>query len=118
MHTELVALEQRGWKALSNGTAVEFYDELLTEDACVVVPGMILTRAQTLESWQQVPPWVHYELTDERTLPLGDDAAILTYAGTARRSEGEPYSARFTSVYVRQDGRWKLAFHQQTPNPG
>jgi len=29
--------------------------------------------------------------------------------------EAEPYSAVVSSTFVRQDGAWKVAFHQQTP---
>ena len=45
---------------------------------------------------------------------LAGDAALLVYRGTATRPAC-PYVTRASSVYVRQDGAWKLAFHQQTP---
>jgi hypothetical protein len=45
---------------------------------------------------------------------LGDDAAVVGYRGTATRDD-QPYTALFNSTYVREDGDWKLAVHQQTP---
>ena len=42
--------------------------------------------------------------------------AILTYRARAVRGDTERYQALVSSVYVRRDGAWKLAFHQQTQN--
>ncbi|WP_390891081.1 hypothetical protein [Dactylosporangium matsuzakiense] len=42
----------------------------------------------------------------------------LVYRAAARRaSEAEPYRAIMTSVYTRRGGSWRLALHQQTPEP-
>jgi hypothetical protein len=40
---------------------------------------------------------------------------VLVYSVVAQREGLEPYSAVVSSTYVRRDGEWKLAFHQQTP---
>lgn len=40
---------------------------------------------------------------------------MLIYKVTAQRAGEEQYSAVISSTFVRQDGTWKLAFHQQTP---
>lgn len=39
---------------------------------------------------------------------------MVVYRATAVRS-GAEYEALFNSTYVRVDGAWKLALHQQTP---
>jgi hypothetical protein len=49
--TELLELERKGWEALATGRGAEFYGRVLTDDAIVVVPGMVLDRAQSLASW-------------------------------------------------------------------
>ncbi len=41
--------------------------------------------------------------------------ALLSYEANGRRGTGEQYHADVTSGYVKRDGAWKLAFHQQTP---
>ena len=46
---------------------------------------------------------------------LLDDAAVITYEVNATRSNGEPYKALVSTGYVKRDGEWKMAFHQQTP---
>lgn len=119
---DLVGLERQGWDALVAGRGPEFYARMLTPEALVVVPGMLLDRRQTLASWEGLPPWSAYEFSDERVIPLGTQAALVTYRVSARRSsDEEPYRARLTSVYVRSGGSehdgWRLAFHQQTPLP-
>jgi uncharacterized protein YchJ len=60
-------------------------------------------------------PWDWHELDDEVVLPLGDDAAAVTYRARARRGDREVYTALIASTFVRVDGRWRLALHQQTP---
>ncbi len=83
----------------------------------MVVPGAVLDRQQTLDSWQTVPPWRDYEISDERVVMLRDDVGLVTYRAAARRDRGPVYRAQFTSVYVSRDGDWRLVFHQQTPLP-
>jgi hypothetical protein len=46
---------------------------------------------------------------------VAQDAALLTYRATARWANASSRIAVLaSSVYVRRDGRWKVAFHQQT----
>jgi ketosteroid isomerase-like protein len=118
--TDLIELERKGWEALASGRGAEFYGRVMTDDAIVVVPGMVLDRAQTLASWEGVGPWNEYSLAHERVLPLGADTALVTYEVSASRPGDErPYHAQLTSVYVAvhhsDDEEWRLAFHQQTP---
>ena len=50
-------------------------------------------------------------------MELTPDGVTLTYHVTASRAEGQPYTAWLTSTWVRRDGDWRMAFHQQTPDP-
>jgi hypothetical protein len=112
-----IELEHRGWDALKSGRARQFYDAVLTSDATFVVPGTVLGREETLASWDAAPPWRDVELSDERMLDVTEDVCIVTYAGRAWRDAGDPYDARFTTVYVYDGAEWRVAFHQQTPVP-
>lgn len=119
---KLIELERQGWEALASGRGAEFYGRVMTEDAIVVVPGMVLDRAQTLASWEGVAPWSQYRFSNERVLPLGTGAFLVTYEINASRPGDEPpYHAQLTSVYVvvaASDAEdWRLAFHQQTLLP-
>lgn len=82
----------------------------------MILPGgMILDdRAKVVESMGG-SPWASFELSDERVLHLGDGSAVVAYRATAQREDGRSYTALFNSTYVRENGAWRLAVHQQTP---
>ncbi len=111
----LVSLEEQGWQALSQGTGADFYQKNLTDHALMVFPIGVLTREQSIETIKAAPPWASFRIEDPRVIALTDDSAILTYRCTAQRAGQEPYSALMTTVFVRHEGAWKTAFHQQTP---
>ena len=116
---ELLQLEREGWRALSrNGEAAgRFYAEHLAVNVLMLLPGgMVLDdRDQVIEAMGG-SPWSSFELSDERVLELGNgDCAVVAYRATAQREGSEPYAALFNSTYVRQEGAWRLAIHQQTP---
>ena len=61
------------------------------------------------------------ELTpyEMKVVAVGDDAAIVTYDAIVREAPEEdqgppPRYQHFSSVWVKQSGQWKLAFHQTT----
>ncbi len=59
--------------------------------------------------------WKNVKLDEKGLVQLSDGAAVLTYEVSAERATGEPYTAVVSSGYVKRDGEWKMAFHQQTP---
>jgi hypothetical protein len=113
---ELLDLERRGWDALcTEGAAADFYREVLARRVLMLFPGgMVIDDRDAVISSMSGPPWRSYELDDTRVLRLTDDTAVVAYRATAVR-EDEPYTALIASTYVREDGAWKLAVHQQTP---
>jgi hypothetical protein len=51
-----------------------------------------------------------------RQLRLTDTVSLLNYRVTARwEHEESSVTLLASSIYVRRDEAWKLAFHQQTP---
>jgi hypothetical protein len=112
----LIELEHEGWRALSEGAGADFYDRHLTENAMMVFPGMIMTRQESIEAMRAAPPWKSFRIEDPKVVSLTADSALLTYRATAQREGHAQYSALMTSVYLNQDGTWKMVFHQQTPS--
>jgi hypothetical protein len=113
---ELIDLERSAWEALSTeGAAAPFYEKVLAREVLMLLPGgmVIDDRAQVIDSMRGAP-WSSYELRDLRVLTLRSDAAVVAYSATAIR-DGHEYQALFNSTYVREDGEWRLALHQQTP---
>lgn len=115
---ELLGLEREGWNALStSGEAAEgFYAENLAAQVLMLLPGGVVIddREEVIKSMGGAP-WTSFELSDQRVLELVEGSAVVAYRASARREGDEPYTALFNSTYVREDGAWRLAVHQQTP---
>jgi hypothetical protein len=110
---ELLTLERQFWK----GDA-DFYRRQLTDKAVMVFPepAGVLTRDKILEAIASAPRWAEARIDEPRIVDLTQESALVTYKATARReSDTKDYVALVSSVYVNQDGSWKLAFHQHTP---
>lgn len=115
---EVSRLEDAGWHALTTTNGSAFYDEVLTDDATMLFPGVgLLDRGDILQSIRETAPWEWYEMHEEQLrFPL-PGMALLTYRARARRSDQPPYEALVSSLYVSAGGGWKLAFHQHSPQP-
>lgn len=93
----------------------DVYGRHLAGEAIVVVPGMTLDKAATVEAMDASPGWDEWSFSRESVRELGDDGIVLTYRFDGRRGE-TAYAAILTSVYRREgDGEPKLILHQQTP---
>jgi hypothetical protein len=64
---------------------------------------------------EAAPPWSNFELIKPRVVELSPDSGIVVYRVNAQRAGEEPYEAIISSTFVQGDGRWLLAFHQQSP---
>lgn len=117
--TDLLRLEHDGWESLCDGSGGDFYGRAMTADGLMVLAdGSVFDRETVESSLRDAPAWGSYEIEDPRLVPLGDDSAALVYIGRAFREAGGPaFVAAMSSVYVRVDGRWRLALYQQTPVP-
>ncbi len=105
-------LEEQFWTG-----GVDLYRERLSDDALLVfaAPIGVLSKADAVQSIAQSPRWAEVRLSGTRFVHLNSEALIMTYSASARRAGDEsPYRAQASSAYVHRDGRWMLAFHQQT----
>ena len=91
------------------------YERHLAAEAIVVVPGMTLDKAATVDAMDASPGWDEWSFAEETVRELGDDGVVLNYRFAGRRGE-TAYAAVLTSVYRRDgDEEPKLVLHQQTP---
>lgn len=106
---DLVSLECQ--LAIGGG---EGYEQILAEDATVVVPGATMDKAQTVAAMRESEGWDGFSFDNPRRLEPSAGCAGLVYLFSGRRGEFT-YRAILTSFYVEREGRWRLLFHQQTP---
>lgn len=113
---ELLQLEKDGWRAVITGDAPGYADRMLASDMKLVLPGMVLDRADAVDLWLNVVPWDSFEIENASVIPLAAGAAVVTYqVSLSRRGDVTAYRAQCTTVYRRSSGRWRVAFQQQTP---
>ena len=113
----LLDLERHGWDSLCSSTGAQFYGDLMTDDGIMVLAnGAVMNRDAVVASLEHAPPWQSYDIEDVRLVHAGVETAAIVYAGTGYRDGDQPaFMGVMSSVYVRQDGRWRLALYQQTP---
>ena len=69
--TELEALECQGWDTLCDGTSVEFYGKVMTDDGLMVLAnGSTLGRDDVVEALRNAKTWGRYEMTDVHVVPI------------------------------------------------
>lgn len=109
--TDLWTIEQRLWL-----DGVEAYEELMATE-CVMAfgPTGILRNDAIVESIRQAPRWSDVELLDRAEVHHGRDIAVLAYRAHGERITGPAYEAVCTSTYIRENDKWRIAQHQQTP---
>jgi hypothetical protein len=116
LRDQLLALEHDGWKSLCDGTAAQFYGELMASNALMVLAnGAVVTRAEVTSALAGSPPWLRYDIADVRLVAVDDRTAALVYTGYGwREGVDDPFVGAMSSVYHRTDTGWKLALYQQT----
>lgn len=106
--------EQAFWTA-----GADFYRENLADEFLLVFPGVgFLGRDEMISAVENGRRWDRAEITDLHITELSDGAAVLSYSVLASRDDGDgeaTFEGLVSSAYVREDGGWKLAVHQQTP---
>lgn len=91
------------------------YEELMASD-CVMAFGPMgaMGRDEVLESLREAPRWTDVVMTDKAKAVPAENVAVIAYHVRSKRPGAEPYEALCTSTYVRIDGQWMIAQHQQT----
>ena len=111
VQTDLLAIERRFW----TGDA-DFYRHNL-DDRCLTAfteAAGVAGKDEIADSVGAAKRWRDLEIDVRGLVEPTNDVAILTYQADATRQNGEP-SALVSSGYVKRNGAWKMAFHQQTP---
>lgn len=111
----LLAIENCGWHALTEGTGSDFYDALMADDCVMVLAGgTVLERDEVLISMAAAEPWARYDIRNPEVIELGTDTAALVYRVSAMRPGEDTFRAINTSTYRLVRGHPKLVLYQQT----
>jgi hypothetical protein len=111
---ELTALEESLWRAETRFDR-DHLERIYTDDFTEFgQSGRIWTRIASMSAAEE--PFVSVlPLPSLRIMPLGQDAALLTYrSDTTYSAIGVRLVAHRSSVWVRTDEGWKMRFHQGT----
>lgn len=109
-------LEAAGRQAMVDGTAVEFFDRIMTSTAVLVLPGIVFERTQALTAWAGGPSWRRVEVDRERSVHIGPDTIALTYRARLVRLD-TVHDVHITSIYTKVHREWLLGLRQQMPIP-
>ena len=107
-------LERQFWLRAGD---VDFYGRSLTDDAVMVFPAPfgVIDRTAILDAIASSTGWASVSIDERRLVTLNESSVALAYRATGVRAGQPDYATYAASVYVRRDGDWKLALHQQTP---
>lgn len=108
----LTALEHSLWRS-STRFDPDYMDQVLTDDFLEFGrSGRVYDRRAVLD----VPAvTLDVRLLDLTVHPVGPGVGLVTYVSEAQFEQLE--RANRSSLWVREDGRWRLRFHQGTPLP-
>jgi hypothetical protein len=108
---ELMVIE--GELALGRGAE---YERVLHDEAVVIVPGAVLTKAECVQAMDASPGWDTVELGEPRLVEsMSTVTLVYPFVGTRGSTT---YRATLSSTYTRDaHGRWRLLLHQHTPQP-
>lgn len=113
---EIVALEKRFW---TEANKPETFTDLVMDDAITVIEPMGFITKQQAASMPAEQPWTDVQMHDLVVHQLTADVVVLAYHGQGRQGDAEPYRGSIASVYVRHDGKWRLAMTSHQPwKPG
>ncbi len=114
----LITLERQLWKGWKDKDSSTF-QKVLSQDSIGVGGSGVDNRATILRGISSGDCVVRsYSLENFQVVMLDKNTAILTYKATQDatcRGNTIPAMVWASSVFVRRNGRWQAAFHQETP---
>jgi hypothetical protein len=111
---ELIDAEREGWEALASGRGGEHYQTHLAPNAVMAFPFGVMSRQEAINAMEAAPPWSSFDLVGLKSRVVCRQRHCGVSGERAARRR-RAYAAIVSSAFVRGDGRWLLAFHQQSP---
>jgi hypothetical protein len=116
---QLIDIERKLW----SNDAIFYKDNLIAESLLVFPETGVITRDVAVDAIvaenAEGRRWAEVQFDEVHSVQLAENVTLLTYRVDARwEHEESKRLALASSVYIKRDGVWKLAFHQQTPLEG
>lgn len=115
LKNELMAIERSLWKNEPN-----VYHQTYIPGAILIFPEVgRIGRSEAVDAIREENragrAWVEVNLDDVASLGLRGETVLLTYQAVARWNyEQVPTTILCSTLYVKREGHWMVAFHQQT----
>ena len=113
---ELITLEKSAYEAWKRKEA-KFWGTFLSDKFAGWGSSGRLDKASATKEYTGTDCEIKsYALSDEQLSSLAKDVALITYKATVDGTCGGqqlPANSRAATIYVRDDGKWKLGFHAQ-----
>jgi ketosteroid isomerase-like protein len=110
---------EREWVEAHRRLDLSALDRLMGDDYTIIQPdGSVVGKQEALASYQAGKRgWDFIDSDDYQVRVYGDTAIVIGRWAAKGINNGQifDYSARFTSIYVKREGRWQMVADQSTP---
>ena len=114
---QLEKMERQAWDAFGRGDG-KFFDGFYSSDAAQIDPNGIMTRKEAIAAISTKPCELKsYSFNNFKVTMLNATTAFVTYAATQDATCGGqkvPEKLLASSVYVKRNGKWQGALHQES----
>ena len=116
---EILQVEQQ-WTQAHLELDIDALNRLMADDYThITADGSVIGKEEDLASYRSGERRWHITRSDQHHVRVfGGETAVLIGRWTAEgvnAGERFDYTARFTAVYVKRDGRWQMVHAQSTP---
>ena len=115
---DLMKMEKGAWDAFGKGDS-KYFEGFLSDNAILVSDMGVQTKADSVKGIASKPCTLNkYEFSNFKVTMLDPNTAITTYQATQEGTCGTmamPAKIYASSVYIKKNGKWWGAFHQETP---
>jgi hypothetical protein len=114
---QLEKMERQAWDAFGRGDG-KFFEGFYSSDATQVDPNGIMTRKEAIAAISTKPCELkNYSINNFKVTMLNASTVFVTYAATQDATCGGqkvPEKLVASSVYVKRNGKWQGALHQES----
>ena len=113
----LEKMERQAWDAFGRGDG-KFFESFYSTDATQIDPNGILSRSDAIKGIASKPCELRsYSFNDFKVTMLNATTALVTYGAMQDATCGGqtvPGKLFASTVYVKRNGKWHGAFHQES----